>query len=468
MRVHHISAECFPLAKVGGLADVVGALPKYQNSAGAKSSVIMPYYDLPQLKSLSLKTLHKGNVQLGKTSYHFKVRSPKRNVLGFKLLLIDIPDLLYKPYVYSEDDGEKFLAFQLAALDYLIEQNTLPNVIHCHDHHTGLIPFMMSHCHKYKRLKEVPSVFTIHNAQYQGWMSHKKDNLIPKYNKAHSGLLDWDNSINPLATAIKCAWRVTAVSKTYLDELKVKANGLESLIRAESKKCVGILNGIDTTSWDPESDGFLVKNFTRNSVQSGKKANKKWLCNEFGLDKKLPLVVFIGRLVGEKGADLFSGAIEATLVKTAVSLLFLGSGSKEVEKELTELKEKYNGVYNAVIGYDEALAHKMYAGGDFLLMPSRVEPCGLNQMYAMRYGTVPIVSTVGGLKDTVKDISKKGGNGICLKDISSKSIAKGIKRAVKFYSDKEKFRKTRRSIMNIDHSWDVSAKKYLELYKSLV
>ncbi|MFT4848998.1 MAG: starch synthase, partial [Sediminicola sp.] len=186
----------------------------------------------------------------------------------------------------------------------------------------------------------------------------------------------------------------------------------------------------------------------------------------FELDPKRPLFVFIGRLVGEKGADLFPQAFRLALEHLNVSILLLGSGMKSVENELTRMKEPFKGIFNTYIGYNETLAHRMYAGADFLLMPSRVEPCGLNQMYSLRYGTVPVVSSVGGLKDTVIDI-EKGGFGICHKEITSEEMAKAIQRAADFYKNSKKFETTRKEIMRIDHSWDASAEQYLNLYKSL-
>jgi len=467
MNVIHVSAECFPMAKVGGLADVVGALPKFQNDVGIHSQVIMPFYDLPYNHKNTFDSLFSGKVQLGEKSFDFEVKTPNPNRLGYDLFLIDIPELTFKPYVYSDDDTDRFMAFQIAALDWISSLKTSPNIVHCHDHHTGLIPFMMSHSKRYSSLKNIPSVFTIHNAQYQGWIPHTKDNQIPSYDRTKVGLLDWDNTINSLATGIKCAWGVTTVSESYMEELKLKANGLEALIKSEEQKCFGVLNGIDAAVWNPQTDDLLVKNYSKAAFQEGKKANKDWLCQKFSLNKSLPLVVFIGRLVGEKGADLFADVIESALQRSKVSMLFLGSGSKEVQTQLEELSGKYPGIFNSFIGYDESLAHKMYAGADFLLMPSRVEPCGLNQMYSMRYGTIPIVSSVGGLKDTVIDLGKKNGYGFCIDQINIETITDAIHRASLFYLDKAKFKKTRQTIMRIDHSWDASAKKYINLYTSL-
>ncbi|NNE55652.1 MAG: glycosyltransferase [Flavobacteriales bacterium] len=224
-----------------------------------------------------------------------------------------------------------------------------------------------------------------------------------------------------------------------------------------------MLNGIDASVWDPNTDPKLVKNFTLSQAQSGKKANKRWLCKEFGLDPDRPLFVFIGRLVGEKGADLFPELVRNIRSNPKMNTIILGSGNKQLEKELKALEGES---FAAFMGYDESLAHKMYAGADFLLMPSRVEPCGLNQMYALRYGTVPIVNPIGGLKDTVTDLAEDG-FGIRITNVSVEAMLEGIERALAFYEDQKRFKKIRKQIMQIDHSWNESAEQYFSVYKSV-
>lgn len=466
MKVYHISAECFPFAKVGGLADVVGSLPHYQEQLGISSQVVMPLYDMPGIDREGMRAVYSSVLSLGDKRMEYTVFTPGKTSEEEKHYFVDVPGLLDKSYVYSADDAERFLAFQLAVLNWFVEEDIRPDIIHCHDHHTGLVPFMVSYCTDYSSLKQVPTCLTIHNAQYQGWMDYSYLPLIPSFDQAHVGLLDWDQRINPLAAAIKCAWRVTTVSNTYMQEMMVKANGLENLLSAERQKCLGILNGIDTEVWNTETDDYLVKQYTSTSIQSGKKANKTWLCKKFGLNPKLPLMVFIGRLVYEKGADLFPEIFSKALGETEMSILLLGSGNKEVEEELEALTTAHKGMFNTFIGYDEPLAHKLYAGADFLFMPSRVEPCGLNQMYAMRYATVPIVSSVGGLKDTVQDIST-GGSGICMDAVAVSDAVNAIARAEDFYQKQDTFRKTRLAITTLDFSWDESARQYISLYKSL-
>jgi len=259
---------------------------------------------------------------------------------------------------------------------------------------------------------------------------------------------------------------VNTVSPSYMEELKHQANGLEGLLSHESAKCVGILNGIDTQVWDTATDSYLVKNYSVATNTSGKKANKKWLCDTYMLDVYQPLFAFIGRLVYEKGSDLFPEAFEQVLNNQNVSILLLGSGDPKTEEQLIALKEKFKGKYNLHIGYDEKLSHIVYAGADFLLMPSRVEPCGLNQMYSLRYGTIPIVRGIGGLKDTIVDI-EDGGFGLMHDDTTVEQIVSSVKRAATLYKDQVKIKKLRKQIMNIDHSWDRSARIYIQLYNSL-
>ena len=267
MEILNISAECFPVAKVGGLADVVGALPKYQKSLGVESKVIMPFYDNEFKKKNKFKVVNTGYLKLGRLRYEYEILRPIVP-LEFTILLVDIPGLLDRSDVYSyEDDVERFLAFQLAVLDWLTRKVKKPSIIHCHDHQTGFIPFLMSHASKFSSLKELPSIFTIHNAQYQGQFGYDKLKYFPEFDLKKMGLIDWDGSINPMATAIKSSWRVTTVSPGYLEELKANANGLEELINQESEKFSGILNGIDTDVWNPETDQHLVKNYSNKSIK---------------------------------------------------------------------------------------------------------------------------------------------------------------------------------------------------------
>jgi starch synthase len=283
-------------------------------------------------------------------------------------------------------------------------------------------------------------------------------------------MLDWQNNINSLASGIKCSDKVTTVSPSYLEEMSYNSNGLEYLMAGERSKSAGIINGIDTDVWDPQTDTFILKNYSAADVKEGKKRNKQELCNQFNLDIDKPLMVFIGRLVGEKAADVLPDAIRNSIYQHhgGANFLILGSGEPDVEWRLASMQAQFNGYMNTYIGYSESLSHLMYAGADFLLMPSRVEPCGLNQLYALRYGTVPIVRSTGGLRDTVRDFGDFHGYGIRFDHANLADITFSIGRAIDLYTNKkELFNWMRTYMMHIDHSWDASAKEYIRLYESL-
>jgi starch synthase len=467
MEIIHLSAECYPVAKVGGLGDVVGALPKYQNKLGHIAKVVMPAYDTKFFQENEFEVVYDDWGKLGNQNFPVRIFREKTNKLGFDLFLVHIPGRFDRPDVYGyDDDTERFVAYQIAVLNWINQWEHQPDVIHCHDHHTGLVPFMTAHCFQYVRLNKIPTIITLHNAQYQGQFGWNKLNYLPEFDLWQSGQLEWRGSINPLAAAIKSAWRVTTVSPSYLEEIQYQANGLEMLLMQERGKSVGILNGIDNEVWNPYKDPMIDKPFQLKTIEIGKAANKAALCSVFNLDPSKPLFTFIGRLVGEKGADLLPEIIYNALQYShgGINVLILGSGEKEVERRLEDLKSVFPGNYNCYIGYNEKVSHQIYAGADFLLMPSRVEPCGLNQMYALRYGTIPIVRRIGGLKDTVTDIGD-GGFGICHDQTSVGDVGHAIGRAYDLFLDKKRVKDIRKFMMQLDHSWDRAAQQYLDLYQ---
>lgn len=471
MEILHVTAECYPYAKAGGLADVAGALPKYQNDLGHIAKVVMPMHRTKFLLDNEWETVHKGSFTMGQYYFDYTIIKEKANKLGFDLYCVDIFGLFNREKIYGyDDDTERYTAFQIAVVDWLSRWQHQPNIVHVHDHHAGLVPFMMQNCHAYQHLASIPTVLTIHNAQYQGWMGWDKLGYIPAYDSWQWGKLDWDDNINPLASGIKCAMKVTTVSPSYMEELKYSANGLESLFEYEKGKCTGILNGIDNEVWNPEADTYIMDNFSVKDVDAGKKLNKKKLCDDFGLDIEKPLFVFIGRLVGEKAAELLPQAINDAIyhMNGRMNFLILGSGDPSVEYQLEVMKNNLVGFYNSMIGYNEKLSHQMYAGADFLLMPSRVEPCGLNQMYALRYGTMPIVRSTGGLKDTVKDFGDKDGFGIRFDQATVGDITYSVYRAAELYTDKKRMTALRKKMMQIDNGWEVSAGRYIDLYSSVL
>lgn len=471
MDVMHLSAECYPVAKVGGLGDVVGALPKYLRIAGVNASVVLPYYDRKFVQDNTFDLVYKSSGTLGTKAFEYSILKEASGKLGFDLYLIHIPGLLDRKEIYSyPDEIEQFISFQLSFLDWISKSETKPDIIHCHDHHTGLIPFLVSHSASYKNLASIPTVSTIHNGQYQGWFGWDKIGYLPAIDLSKAGLLDWANCINSLASSVKCCWRFTTVSPSYLEELSYNSNGLEKLFQMERNKGTGIINGIDTQVWDPQIDPMIVSNYSSETADDGKKENKKQLCKEFGLSAAKPLVVFIGRLVGEKGADLLADTISSCLeiYKGKMNFLILGSGDPVTEKQLTDISVKYKKHCGLYIGYDEELAHRIYAGADFLMMPSRVEPCGLNQLYAMRYGSMPVVHRTGGLKDTVIDLYEPEGYAITFGELTRTELIKAIGRALDIYKDGSAMALMRKKMMTLDFSWDKSAMEYIDLYNSLI
>lgn len=470
MKVFHLSAECYPIAKVGGLADVVGALPKYQNKLGIEAAVVMPFYDRKFTQENEFDIVFQASSLLGIERFYFEILKERTNKLGFELFLIRIPGLLDRENVYEyPDETEQFIAFQIAFLDWINWSQQSPDLIHCHDHHTGLVPFLMTSSKLYQRFAKTTTVLTIHNGQYHGAFSWTKLALLPEIDMAKVGLLDWNGGINPLAAGVKCCWRYTAVSPSYLEELTYSSNGMEYLFYLERSKGTGILNGIDTEVWNPKTDPMIPDKYSLRQLTAGKQKNKIALCERFGLSPDKPTISFIGRLVIEKGADVLPEALKESIEAhpDGVNFIILGAGEVKTQEALVALKEEFQNQYNAFIGYDESLAHLVYAGSDFLLMPSRVEPCGLNQMYSMRYGTVPMVRVTGGLKDTVIDFGDAGGYGIRFLQASAADIVQSVDRAVEVYADTALLQLLRKRMMALDFSWDRSAKEYIDLYKSL-
>lgn len=468
MKVYHISAECYPVAKAGGLADVVGALPRFQYENGIDASVIMPWYDKPFVDEHTFVSVYSGHLKQGTQLYSFEIMQEENRSLGFDLFMVRVSGLLDRPDIYGYvDESNQFLAFQQALLQWIAESEDPPTIFHCHDHHAGLIPFFIENCKEFAKLKGIPTVFTVHNGEYQGDMLWHKAVLMPEFDHANWGLLDWDNRINPMASAIKCCWAYTTVSEGYLEELQHQ-KVLGPLFLAEHKKSYGIVNGIDVEVWNPETDELIDHHYRASTLVSGKKKNKKLLCDEYDLNAKLPLIAFIGRFAREKGADLLPAFVQQIQKQTEqeVNVFILGSGDPHVEEALRKFRNDSPQNFALLVGYDEKLAHRIYASADFLIMPSRVEPCGLNQLYAMRFGTVPVVRAIGGLKDTVHDIEHENGNGFLFENASVVDLLQAVERALDFYESTE-WKTLRTSNMALDYSWKNSAQKYKKVYDLL-
>lgn len=481
MRVIHISAECYPAAKSGGLGDVAGALPKYLTSAGWESAVIIPKYGLPWTKKHRFKLLHVGAYVLNDQYHPYTIEEPLQTGLDFSLYVVNLPGLFDRPGIYGDaekgwytDNTERFTSFQIAVLDWVKNMEVKPEILHCHDYHAGLVPFLIKHTKIFEVLKKIASIFTIHNAEYAGSFPWLKKNLLPEFSEEVNGLLDWSDQINPLASAVKNAWAVTTVSPGYLLELQQFSSGLEWLFRNEKRKCRGILNGIDHDVWNPKTDTYLTSHlpdkeaYELKDIEDFKLHQKKQLVSQLGLNQNIPWITFIGRLVREKGADILPNLINTVLESgTGIGFIILGSGEPYLHELLRSMSYKFPGKLHVNIGYDEALAHQLYAASDFILMPSRVEPCGLNQLYSLRYGTIPIVRAVGGLKDSIVPWKEENGNGILFETFSVDAAIKAIDEAFNLFNDRKKFEEVRKFIFGIDFSWQKSASEYVTLYNEL-
>lgn len=474
MLVVHISAECYPAAKVGGLADVVGSLPGYQIGQGIESVVLIPKYGMPWIKEQKWKTVFEAEVVQNGEWIKFNIdQLADDDVLGFPLLTVDIPQYFDRPGVYAyppgnyfKDETARYFAFQQAAIIWMSAMEKLPDIVHCHDHHTGLIPFFMKYGVDFINLNPIPSVYTIHNGNYQGMHSWKDVVNLPRFHRNDAGLLDWDEAINSMSSAIRNCWALTTVSPSYMEELKGLPN-LGNLINEQSGKALGILNGIDYETWNPKKDQFVTHKLKR-SLENFKKKNKAELTTGFNFDPQAPLFVFIGRFAREKGAYILPDVIGSFLsANNPASFIILGSGDEALSTRFHHLARYFPQQVQYRQGYDEPLAHMLYAGADFLIMPSLVEPCGLNQMYSMHYGTIPIVRAIGGLKDTVVDI-EQGGGGFRFGDLEIHEITSTLYRAMRLYGNEEDFKAVRKRIVTYDFSWEQSAERYIQLYNSLI
>jgi starch synthase len=472
MKVLHISTECYPAAKAGGMGDVVGALPKFLPEFKVDASVVIPKYKTKWIKNQKWKTLHKIPLEMDGIKYEASVQFLKDSTLGFPLFTIDIPGLFDRESIYLGEDGNgysdeipRYVAFQRVVLDWLLIENEF-EILHCHDHMTGLITFMVKYCKKYEPLKHLTTILTIHNGQYRGIMDWEWKRLLPDYDEKDGGVLDWDGQIHSLATAIKCAHAFTTVSPSYMEEFIENSDRLTPLMESEKHKAVGIINGIDDVSWDPSTDPKIDYHIKK-SIPYFKSKNKTALAEEYGFKTKPILVGFIGRFAYQKGADLLAKAYEQILQKDkSFHFFILGSGDKKLEEEMIQLQEKFPKNVTSVIAYNETLAHRVYASCDYLIMPSRFEPCGLNQMYAMRYATIPIVRHTGGLKDTVPDIGDDG-NGISFVQDTVEDIVYSLERSKELYTNKKALKSLREKIKDINFSWSNSAKLYSQLYKNI-
>ncbi len=448
------AAECAPFAKVGGLADVTGSLPKALKELGANISVILPYYGSISIEKKDRKLIKKGvSIKFNGKKENFDLWESYLPNSKVPIILID-NKRYFSGEPYSEDtpEAERFLFFSLATAETVRIMKF--NVIHCHDWHASMIPFLL-------RKNKLKTVFTIHNISYQGIFDSEVVNSLLG--------TDFKETVNCMKKGVETADAVTTVSPNYAKEILTPefGFGLESLLKKRKKDLYGIINGIDPEQFDPETDNMIVENYSLKNIEK-KEINKADLQKEcFGKsDKNVPVIGMVTRIADQKGFDLIE-EILPKIIKRKIQLVVLGKGMKRYEDLLKKAAKKNPKKIFVKTEFDEIFAHRIYAGTDMFLMPSRFEPCGLGQMIAMTYGSVPIVRGVGGLKDTVIPVEKNKATGFVFIKNSGKALQIEIEKALHLFKDKILWSDIQKNGMKKDFSWKKSAEKYIELYNKI-
>lgn len=472
MKVLYCTSEALPFAATGGLGDVAGSLPQALRLRLIGCRVVMPLYaDIPQELRENMKFVTSLSVPVAWRRQYCGVFEAKVN--GVIYYLIDNQYYFKRSGLYGHyDDAERFAFFSRAVLEMLPCIDFKPDIIHANDWQTALVPvyfhLFFANNDWYSGIK---TVMTIHNIQYQGkyGLQLVKDVLgIPE---SETALLEYDKCVNLLKGAVECANWVTTVSPTYSQEILDPwfSYGLDIILKERSWKLSGILNGIDTEGYDPAADKNLYANYSEDDM-SGKAVNKQKLQERLDLlqDPDVPLIGMVTRMVMHKGLDLVKEALCQMMDHSSAQFVILGSGEWEYESFFKDMQSKYPGRFTACFGFVPELSHKIYAGADIFLMPSKSEPCGLSQMIALRYGTIPVVRETGGLKDSIQDSGDGQGNGFTFKTYNSGDMACAVERALKGYSEKEGWAILVKRAMECDNSWGRSANEYIHLYRSLM
>lgn len=470
MRILYAASEALPFIASGGLADVAGSLPVALNAAGNDCRVVMPLYSTIK-KDLrdSLKFICEFSVPVSWRNQYCGVYEGKAN--GVTYYLIDNEYYFKRNTIYGHyDDAERFAYFSRAILEMLAHIDFKPDVMNCNDWQTALVPVFYNvyykHLDEYKNIK---TVFTIHNIQYQGQygMDVCGDILgLPDYLKS---IVEYDGCVNFMKGAFECADKITTVSPTYAEEIlhPYFSHGLDPVLSGLQYKLTGFLNGIDQNVYNPETDPAIPAHYNAEN-KAGKAVCKRELLKEMGLpDGKEPVIGIVTRLVSHKGLDLVKCVFEE-MVHLGYKFTILGSGEKIYEDFFREMAFRYPDRVAVTIGFIPDLAHRIYAGADLFLMPSQSEPCGLAQMVSLRYGTIPIVRETGGLKDSIKDCGGKGGNGFTFKTYNAHDMLDATVRARAYYDQRMKWGKLVSHALREDFSWNRSAQLYIGLYKEIV
>ena len=466
MKILFASAEAYPLAKVGGLGDVAGSLPKALRDLGHDVRVAMPRYGMITDVEREVGSFP---VAIGGADHETKLQTSR--IGDVPVYLIDFPPLFDRPKVYEyPDDGQRFAFFGKAILDLLPAADWWPDLVHLNDWHSSLAAaYLKTKYRGDERYREIRSLLTIHNLQHQGvfgrdlfeWTGLPAETWTPEG-------VEFYGRLSFLKAGIVYADRVNTVSPTYAREIQTEEYGfgLDGLLRSRAGKLSGILNGIDYDVWNPAKDVHIPQKYSKSTLEK-KGKNKSALQKEAGLpvEAKIPLVGIVSRVTEQKGFDILIPAIPE-MMNLGIQLVLLGTGEAVYEEPLAQFAAAKKG-FVAYLKYDEGLAHRIYAGSDFFLMPSKFEPCGLGQEISLRYGTIPIVRETGGLADTVVDVTAnpKEGNGFTFQEYKPAPLVDVVRRVVEFYGTRRGWRPLQQRAMTRDLSWRASAKAYADLYK---
>ncbi|MFH1453598.1 MAG: glycogen/starch synthase [Armatimonadota bacterium] len=468
MKIIYLSSEAVPFAKVGGLADVAGSLPCEISKLGHDIIVLMPRYKTIDIKKFKLKkTGVKFDVEIAGVKYNCGLTEGRLPASKVKVYFIENKKVFGSGSVYDGCGTPiKFSLFSHASLKAVKSLKFKPDIINCNDWHTGLTPLLLKNDPFFKNTK---TVMTIHNIGYQGEFP-VKDFKYTGVPKSEINIFKYKNKVNFLKAGILCADAVSTVSPTYAKEIQTRkyGHGMEKFLK--SIKVYGILNGADYEHWNPEKDKYIIKKYNKKTVINGKKLCKKNLQKACELKNEDSFMIgMVTRMVDQKGFDILSKVIN-DILKLDLQFIILATGQPNYEKLFTKLQKKHPEKLNINLKFDNELAHKIEAGADVFLMPSRYEPCGLNQIYSLKYGTSPIVRKTGGLADTVVNFNEKTnkGTGFVFDKYSAKDLLKSVKRAYKLYRDKKKWDKLVQNAMNQDFSWKRSAKEYIKLYRKII
>jgi len=480
MKVAIVASECAPFAKTGGLADVVGTLPKYLAALGVDVKVFIPKYDSIDEKKFNLQLVDDiGVMDVRVAGFPRSVKIFSTTIPGsqVKIYFIDFPEYYHRGKIYTEnwDEDERFILLNKAVIELCQRLKWGPDVFHCNDWQTGLLPLFVKDNYSWDRLFDHSTfLYSIHNIGYPGRFSFDtlmKAELRPEYGQG--GLLDYDNSFCMMKGGILLSEIISTVSETYAKEVLTPAfgSGMEQYLQLREKDFFGVLNGIDTEEWNPETDKHIPFHFSQNDL-GNKKKNKQFLLEKTTLtfNEHLPVIGIISRLVPQKGFDLIADAIQE-LMQLDAQWVILGSGDEKFELLFKAMNNTLPEKCWTYLGFNNELAHLIEAGADMFLMPSHYEPCGLNQMYSLRYGTVPIVRKTGGLADTVQDwheyqsYGQDIGNGFSFNDATGYALHATVKRAIDSFHIPEEWKKIQLNGMSKDFSWDHSAKEYVRLYE---